>query len=67
MGIEVVPLDLGTFLRSGECRKAHGLLTNDSLVAASALEHGVSTIASADEDFDRVGGLKRHGPGDLGK
>lgn len=45
MSIEVLPLDLGVFLRSGRLRTECGLLVNDSLAAATALERNVTAIA----------------------
>lgn len=45
--VEVLPLDLGLLLRSAQLRDRFGLLVNDSLVAASALESNVSTIPRA--------------------
>ncbi|MGH9389415.1 MAG: type II toxin-antitoxin system VapC family toxin [Vicinamibacteria bacterium] len=65
MFVEVVPLELGLLLRSAQLRKRFGLLVNDSLVAASALEWNVATIASADGDLSRVDGLTLFRPSDL--
>ncbi|HTU89300.1 MAG TPA: PIN domain-containing protein [Gemmataceae bacterium] len=39
-----------------------GLLTNDGLIVAVMLAHGLSKIASNDADFDRVQGLTRYAP-----
>jgi predicted nucleic acid-binding protein len=65
MSVEVVPVDLGTVFRSANYRSEHGLLFNDSLVVASALDHGIDTLASPDTDFGRVKELKTYTPGDL--
>ena len=65
MFVEIVPLDLGLLLRSAQLRNRFGLLVNDSLVAASALESNVATIASGDGDFDRVRGLTLFRPSDV--
>jgi len=65
MFVEVVPLDLGLLLRSAQLRNRFGLLVNDSLVAASALESNVTTMASADPDFARVRGLTLFRPSDV--
>ena len=35
-----------------------GLLPNDALIAVAALKHGISTIATFDEDFRRVPWLR---------
>ena len=65
MGIDVAGVELRDLLvGSAEVRKRHGLLTNDSLVAAQALALG-GALASADGDFARVEGLKLYRPTDL--
>ncbi len=66
MGVDVLPLELGTLLRSAEIRRRYGLLLNDSLVVAAAQTAGVTHLASADADFNRVKELKLYRPGDLG-
>jgi predicted nucleic acid-binding protein len=66
MGVDVMPLDLGTLLRSAHFRRQYGLLVNDSLVVAAARGAGVAHLASADPDFGRVKELKLYQPGDLG-
>lgn len=65
MGVDVRPLNAGTFLRSADVRREYGLLVNDSLIVASANEAGVGHLASADGDFGRVKELKWYRPGDL--
>ncbi len=65
MGIQVVPLDLNTLLSAPDLRLRFGLLANDSLVAATAAQHEVQALATADRDFDRVDGLKAYHPSDL--
>ncbi len=64
MGIEVAPVDLRIFLRATEIQQTHGLLMNDSLVAAAAETAGVDGIASADRDFGRLA-LELFFPSDL--
>ena len=66
MGVDVIPLEVGTLLTSAEVRRQYGLLVNDSLVVAGARGAGVANLASADADFSRVRGLKLYRPGDLG-
>jgi predicted nucleic acid-binding protein len=39
-----------------------GLLTNDALLAAVMQANGLTNLASADPDFDRVPGITRYGP-----
>jgi predicted nucleic acid-binding protein len=66
MGIDVVVLDLDVVRRSSDLRTRHGLMVNDSLLCASALGSGVSAVASADRDFERVGEIQLFRPGDVG-
>jgi predicted nucleic acid-binding protein len=39
-----------------------GLLSNDALIAAVMQANGLTRLASADKDFDRVAGLTRYAP-----
>ena len=66
MGVDVVPLDVGTLLRSADVRRQYGLLVNDSLVVAAARGAGVEYLASADGDFSCVKELKLYRPADIG-
>jgi predicted nucleic acid-binding protein len=49
-------------------RAKHRLLTmltdlhNDALIIAVMRAHGLTNLASADPDFDRVPGITRYGP-----
>lgn len=65
MGIDVLSLDLDVLLRAEELRARHGLMVNDSILAATATRAGIAAIASADADFERVDGLAVYGPRDL--
>ncbi len=65
MGIEVIPLDQRLFLVSAEHRKKWGLLTNDSIITATAEAAGITSLASADRDFERVTGMSLFRPGDI--
>jgi len=38
--------------------ESYGLLPNDALIAIAALKHGISTIATFDDDFKRVPWLR---------
>ena len=38
--------------------ESYGLLPNDALIAIAALKHGISTIATFDEDFKRIPWLR---------
>jgi len=65
MGIDVLGIDMGVLLRSAAVRREHGLLVNDSLVVAAAHAAGVSMLASADGDFERIRDLQLYAPSDL--
>jgi predicted nucleic acid-binding protein len=65
MGVTVEPLELRTLLQAGPLRRRTGLLTNDSLAAATARHLEIPRIASADSDFDSLEGLVLHRPSDL--
>jgi len=41
------------------------LLTNDSILLATALEHSTVAFASADRDFERIDTVQLFGPEDL--
>jgi predicted nucleic acid-binding protein len=64
-GIEVLPADLGVCLRAADVRDRYGLLTNDSVIVATMRDAGVTAIATADRDFERVDGLQVFRPTDL--
>jgi predicted nucleic acid-binding protein len=38
------------------------LLTGDALIVAVMRQHGLTNLASADDDFDRVPGITRYAP-----
>ena len=65
MAVEVIPLDLSSLLRAKKVRSRYGLLANDSILAATALEGGIVAIASADRDFERLEGVQLFQPSDL--
>ncbi|HYG63764.1 MAG TPA: PIN domain-containing protein [Thermoanaerobaculia bacterium] len=65
MGIEVVALERRTLATAGPLRSRYALLTNDSLLAATALERSAMAFASADRDFESVEGFQLYGPTDL--
>jgi len=65
-GLEVLPVDPGGCLRAAEWRARFGLLTNDALVVATMSDAKMQSIATADQDFGRVDGLRVYRPTDLG-
>lgn len=52
---------------SAEVRKTEGLLTNDSLVVACMRSQGITKVATADGDFDKVGSIEVYKPTDLAR
>ncbi|MGQ9628701.1 MAG: type II toxin-antitoxin system VapC family toxin [bacterium] len=65
IGIEIYPLTEEIVDRSYQIRKQYGLLINDSVVVAFMKEQRISNIATRDEDFERVEGIKVYKPEDL--
>ncbi len=65
MGIKIEDLGLRTVLSSEEVRRHHGLLVNDSIVAASAMTAGIRSLATADRDFQRVHEINCFSPTDI--
>jgi predicted nucleic acid-binding protein len=65
MGVDILPLEFGSLLRSAEIRREYGLLVNDSLVVAAAQDSGIEHLASADPDFLRVKKITLYRPDDL--
>jgi predicted nucleic acid-binding protein len=54
IGLRVFPAHSRALLDSYHFRHAYGLLTNDSILAATITHHGISTLVTADRDFLRV-------------
>jgi predicted nucleic acid-binding protein len=65
MHLTNLPLTLDIVQASAEVRKREGLLTNDSFVVACLREQGLTRLATANGDFDRVGGIEIYKPADL--
>jgi predicted nucleic acid-binding protein len=65
MHLTIFPLTLDIVHASAEVRKHEGLLTNDSFVVACMRDQGLTQLATANGDFDRVSGIEIHKPADL--
>jgi predicted nucleic acid-binding protein len=65
MGFTLLMPTPRTLIVSHGLRERFGLLVNDSVVAASFLENNIEHMVSADDDFDRVDGLRVVKPTDL--
>lgn|SRR5208282_2078127 len=66
LNITVLPLDETRVRAAFRLRAAHGLLTNDSLIAAAAQEQSIDGLATSDRDFERIDWLTTYRPTDLG-
>ena len=60
--IRILTIDPAWLDRAAEISQQTGLLHNDALVIAVMRAHGITNLASADPDFDRVPGMTRYGP-----
>jgi predicted nucleic acid-binding protein len=65
MGVEVIPVDRRLLATAAPLRRRYGLLTNDSILLATALDQGIAAFASADRDFERVDTVQLFCPPDL--
>jgi len=65
MGIEVLKPNSDVLKISHPYRRRCGLLINDSLTAALMISEGILNLATTDQDFQRVEGLKIFRPQDL--
>ena len=65
MHLTILPLTLDIVQASVEVRKREGLLTNDSFVMAFMREQGLTQLATANGDFDRLVGMTIYKPTDL--
>jgi predicted nucleic acid-binding protein len=61
-GIRILPIDAAWLDAAAAISQQTGLLYNDALVVAAMHAHGLTQLASADPDFDRVTGLTRYAP-----
>jgi predicted nucleic acid-binding protein len=61
-GIQVHPITFSLLSTALDLCQAHGLLTNDALIAAFMQANSWSNLASEDDDFDRVPGIIRYAP-----
>ena len=65
MHLTILPLTLAIVQASAAVRTGEGLLTNDSFVIAFMRAQGLTQLATANGDFDRVGGIAIYKPADL--
>lgn len=62
LGIQVLPLTQTLVEAAALLSQQHELLTDDALVVSMMQQHGITSLASEDSDFDRVPGLTRYSP-----
>jgi len=62
VGIQVFPIDRPVISAATAISQQHGLLIGDALIVALMRLHGLTNVASEDDDFDRVPGITRYGP-----
>jgi predicted nucleic acid-binding protein len=65
MNITILSLTPEILTKSEEVRKREGLLTNDSFIVVFMRDLGLTKLATADGDFQRVTGLEVYQPTDL--
>jgi predicted nucleic acid-binding protein len=56
--VRIVPLDDALLDEAARISTQYGLLTNDSLIVALIERHGITDLATNDDDFDRVPGIR---------
>jgi predicted nucleic acid-binding protein len=60
--VQVLPVSGPQVSRAADVSRQTGLLSNDGLVVVVMRDKGLTQLASADADFDRVPGLTRYAP-----
>jgi predicted nucleic acid-binding protein len=56
------PVDRSVAERAGRLRRRSGLRIADALIAATAIEHGLTLVTRNEGDFGKVSGLKIRPP-----
>jgi predicted nucleic acid-binding protein len=62
IGIQVLPVAADLISKATAISQLFGLLIGDALIVAIMRQQGLTHLASADTDFDRVPGITRYGP-----
>ena len=57
MGLQLLSTDTALLLMAADASRRWGLLTNDATVVALILRHGLTNLATNDDDFNGVAGL----------
>jgi predicted nucleic acid-binding protein len=56
--LNLLPTDSALLVEVARLSQARGLLTNDAMIVALMQRHGITHLATNDDDFDRVPGIK---------
>ena len=62
MGVQILTIPADMVEKAAGLSQQFGLLSNDALIVAVMQANGLTKLASADTDFDRVSGLTRYAP-----
>jgi predicted nucleic acid-binding protein len=62
LGIQVLLLTHPEVETATRLSQQYELLTGDAVIVAVMRQHGLTSLASLDDDFDRVPGLTRYAP-----
>ncbi len=62
LGIQVLTIPPDLIATAAALSQQTGLLSNDALIVAVMQQYGLTNLASADADFDRVPGITRYAP-----
>lgn len=57
-GMQILPLETGLSKRAGQIKAHYEGTIIDSIVAATALEHGLELVTLNIKDFDKIKGLR---------
>lgn len=57
MPIAILPVDLDALVDAQRTAQSYGLLASDALIVAIVQRHGLTHLATNDDDFDSVAGL----------
>lgn len=55
--LEILNADMNTLRDATQIAQTHGLLTNDATIVALMHRHGITHLATNDDDFDRLPGI----------
>lgn len=55
--LQILSSDIDLVFDAAHLATAHGLLTNDAMIVALMHRHGITHLATNDDDFDRVPGI----------